>query len=74
MARDPQMPITDVQWVLGHAHLSTTQVYVTAAPEDVVRDVLAHHRRRAARQASPPQASPGYRPETLDILFGRGPQ
>jgi integrase len=74
MARDPQMPITDVQWVLGHAHLSTTQVYVTAAPEDVVRDVLAHHQRRAARQASPPQASPGYRPETLDILFGRGPQ
>jgi integrase len=74
MSRDPQMPITDVQWVLGHAHLSTTQVYVTAAPEDVVRDVLAHHRRRAARQASPPQVSPGYRPETLDILFGRGPQ
>jgi site-specific recombinase XerC len=25
MARDPQMPLTDVQWVLGHAHLSTTQ-------------------------------------------------
>jgi integrase len=28
MARDPQMPLTDVQWVLGHAHLSTTQVYL----------------------------------------------
>jgi integrase len=24
MARDPQMPLTNVQWVLGHAHLSTT--------------------------------------------------
>jgi len=24
MARDPQMPLTDVQWVLGHARLSTT--------------------------------------------------
>jgi integrase len=24
MARDPEMPLTDVQWVLGHAHLSTT--------------------------------------------------
>jgi hypothetical protein len=24
MARDPQMPLTDVQWVLGHVHLSTT--------------------------------------------------
>jgi hypothetical protein len=29
MARDPQMPLTDVQWVLGHAHLSTTQLYLT---------------------------------------------
>ena len=28
MARDPQMPLTDVQWVLGHAHLSTTQRYL----------------------------------------------
>lgn len=25
MARDPLMPLTDVQWVLGHAFLSTTQ-------------------------------------------------
>jgi len=24
MARDPQLPLSDVQWVLGHAHLSTT--------------------------------------------------
>jgi Phage integrase family len=30
MARDPAMPLTDVQWVLGHAHLSTTQLYLTA--------------------------------------------
>jgi integrase len=29
MARDPQLPLTDVQWVLGHAHLSTTQLYLT---------------------------------------------
>jgi len=28
MARDPQMTLTDVQWVLGHAQLSTTQVYL----------------------------------------------
>jgi site-specific recombinase XerC len=30
MARDPLMPITDVQWVLGHAHLTTTQIYTNS--------------------------------------------
>jgi len=77
MARDPQMPLTDVQWVLGHAHLSTTQLYVTPTAGDVVDSVLDHHRRQAERASSPPPASPpssGYRPETLDILFGRKPQ
>jgi Phage integrase family/Phage integrase, N-terminal SAM-like domain len=74
MARDPEMPITDVQWVLGHVHLSTTQIYVTPAPEDVVRSVLAHHRRQQDGQAAPPPApAAGYRPETLDVLFGRQP-
>ena len=71
MARDPQMPLTDVQWVLGHAHLSTTQIYVTPAPEDVVQSVLAHHRRRAGQGAAAAVPAPGYRPETLDILFSR---
>ena len=73
LARDPQMPITDVQWILGHAHLSTTQIYVTSTADDVIESVLGHHRRQAAPKASAPQPAPGYRPETLDILFGREP-
>ena len=28
MARDPELSLTDVQWVLGHARLSTTQLYL----------------------------------------------
>jgi integrase len=71
LARDPQMPITDVQWVLGHAHLSTTQIYVTPTAEDVVESVLAHHRRQAEPKTSPQQPAPGYRADTLDVLFGR---
>jgi integrase len=43
MADDPGLPLTDVQWVLGHAQISTTQVYLTPRQEDVVRRVLAHH-------------------------------
>jgi len=72
MARDPQMPLTDVQWVLGHALLTTTQLYLAPVPEDVIANVLAFHRRGAGQQpeASPPAAA-RYRPESLDILFGR---
>jgi site-specific recombinase XerD len=77
MARDPAMPLTDVQWVLGHAHLSTTQLYTTAPDEDVIAAVVAHH---ARRQEGPPAgqdgagAAAGYRPESLNVLFGQGPR
>src|SRR6266511_3330433 len=73
MARDPGMPLTDVQWVLGHAQLTTTQLYLLPVPEDVIASVLAHHRRSAEHAAAPdPGPAPGYRPETMDVLFGRG--
>ena len=32
------MPLTDVQWVLGHAHLSTTQRYLNPVTEDVIAE------------------------------------
>jgi len=68
------LPLTDVQWVLGHAQLTTTQIYLTPRREDVIRRLLAHHgeqaRQAAARQA--PVPAPGYRPGTLEILFGTG--
>jgi site-specific recombinase XerD len=72
MAEDPRLPLTDVQLVLGHLQLSTTQIYLTPRREEVIRRILAHHAdqtRQAARRAAPPPA-PGYRPETLDVLFG----
>ena len=74
MAEDPALPLTDVQFVLGHAQLTTTQIYLTPRKEDVIRRVLAHHveqTRRAVERARPAPA-PGYRPETLDVLFGNG--
>jgi site-specific recombinase XerD len=74
MAEDPALPLTDVQWVLGHAQLTTTQIYLTPRREDVIRRMLAHHgeqaRQAGARQA--PVPAPGYQPGTLEILFGTG--
>ncbi len=73
MARDPAMPLTDVQYVLGHVLLTTTQIYLTPRKEDVIERVLAHHAeqtRRAAEQHTVAAAA-GYRPETLDVLFAR---
>jgi site-specific recombinase XerD len=73
MAEDSSLPLTDVQFVMGHARLTTTQIYLTPRPEDVIRRVLAHHagqaRAAGGRQAELP--APGYRPATLDVLFGR---
>jgi site-specific recombinase XerD len=71
LARDPQMPITDVQWILGHGHLSTTQIYVNPVLDDVVQNVLAHYRRQAGQKPQGLQPAPGYRAETLAALFGR---
>ncbi|MEU6721990.1 tyrosine-type recombinase/integrase [Nonomuraea sp. NPDC046802] len=72
MVRDPGLPLTDVQWVLGHRHLSTTQLYTTASRDEVITSVLEHHERQAKQdrtQATPPPAS-GYNPDSLNILFG----
>jgi len=61
-----------VQWILGHAQLTTTQIYTTPTSEDVIASVLAHHARRAGGPAAATEAPAlRYRPESLDVLFGR---
>lgn len=72
MAADPNMPLTDVQWVMAHAHITTTQRYLSARPEEVIERAQAHFARRA-EPAPPPSPAPGYRPEVLDALLGRRP-
>jgi site-specific recombinase XerC len=71
MAHDRRLSLTDVQWVLGHAHLTTTQLYVTPTQDEVVAAVLAHHTRRDRRRDDPPPPAAGYDPRSLDVLFGR---
>jgi len=73
LARDPGMPITDVQWILGHVSLTTTQIYVVPTAEDVIEAALAHHRRQSEpKPARPLEHAPAYRAESLDVLFGKG--
>ncbi|AUA17273.1 site-specific tyrosine recombinase XerC [Streptomyces malaysiensis subsp. malaysiensis] len=72
MARDPDVSLTDVQWVLGHAHLSTTQLHLIPLTEDVIARALAHHARVAADGATATtvpkggSSAPSYRPEALN--------
>lgn len=72
MAEDPALPLTDVQSVLGHALLTTTQIYLTPRKEEVVRRLLAHHAEQSQRAAARAQvpAAAGYRQDSLDVLFG----
>lgn len=74
LASDPNLPLTDVQFVLGHSLLSTTQLYLTPRKEEVIRRVLAHHaaQTKHAAEETVKTPAPGYREETLDVLFGTG--
>ncbi|WP_292974685.1 tyrosine-type recombinase/integrase [Mycobacterium sp.] len=69
MARDPDMPLTDVQWILGHAQLTTTQIYTSAPVEETIASILAHHSRRSVAPSAPAVLTPEYRSESLDVLF-----
>ena len=74
MARDTELPLTDVQWVMGHAHLATTEIYLTPTRDEVIEGVLAHHARQSRAQkaaAARSRRRAMYRPESLSVLFGR---
>ncbi len=68
MARDPGVPLTDIQWVLGHAHLSTTERYLNSQISDVITTMLAFYAKGPKRPAA---AAAGYRTESLEALFGK---
>lgn len=71
MAEDPHLSLTDVQWVLGHAHLTTTQLYLNARPEEVIRHLRAHHERQTQERVTPTAPKDGgYGPGVLATLFG----
>ena len=71
MIDDPRLSLTDVQWVLGHAHLSATQIYLRPREDEIVARVLEHQQARhdvARPSLSLPHGT--YRPEVLAALLG----
>jgi len=68
LAGDSAVPLVDVQAHLRHQHLSSTQTYLVARPDDVIARVQAH-------QASPPRSAPAkslwhYDESDLDAILG----
>lgn len=71
MIDDPGLSLSDVQWVLGHVHLSTTQLYLRPREEEVVARVLQHHQERRDRpRAHRPAVHGAYRADGLAALLG----
>lgn len=68
MIADPSVSLTDVQWVLGHAHLSTTAIYTRPDEDEVIARMLQHHHTRDQPPTAPPASA--YRPEVLQALLG----
>jgi integrase len=80
LASDPEVALVDVQAHLRHRHLSTTERYLVARPDEVVRAVQRHQQRRGAASQSQAKPSPKslalpespwqYDPDDLDALLG----
>lgn len=72
MARDPQVSITDIQAVLGHVHLSTTEAYLQPRNDEVIERVNQHLSRAADIRATDvaPALPSRYSAEDMTDLFG----
>lgn len=67
MANDPELTLPEVQAVLRHKHLTTTETYLQPRIEDL-HDKLQQHYGRARQE---PSYSAGYAPEDIEAVFGR---
>ena len=71
MVRDDRLTLRDVQTILGHAHLSTTQTYLEQDDEEVFARVRDHHTNRGRqRNTAPASTATGYDPADLAVLLG----
>ncbi|MHA6779611.1 tyrosine-type recombinase/integrase [Pseudonocardia saturnea] len=69
LLRGTGVSVRDVQVILGHAHLSTTQIYLDEDDSEVIARVHRHLAERAQPPALSRPAS-GYDPADLAVLLG----
>ncbi|MEU4396904.1 tyrosine-type recombinase/integrase [Kribbella sp. NPDC023855] len=69
MVRDARLSLRDVQVILGHAHLTTTQLYLVEDDAAVIRRVHEYLKDTGRRRADVPVAD-GYGLADLNVLFG----
>ena len=67
MVADPSLTLPEVQTVLRHKHLSTTQRYLTVNVDELFDKLQAHYRR--PRQ-EPARLAAGYDPADMAAVFG----
>jgi integrase/recombinase XerD len=71
LMEDENLSLRDVQEILGHAHITTTERYLRVRPEEVIQKVREHQRRRKEAPApQPPTAGMGYSPDDFTTVFG----
>jgi hypothetical protein len=66
MAADASLTLPEVQTVMRHAHLSTTQRYLGVGVEELFSKLQQHYQ----REAQPVRLAAGYDPGDVKVVFG----
>ncbi len=72
MAADDNFSLVEVQTILRHASLSSTQIYLQPRLDDLVAKVAELHQRRTTAAAAGPMIPAGYDAGELNELLGLG--
>ncbi|MEV8057193.1 site-specific integrase [Streptomyces antimycoticus] len=72
MVRSAKLSLRDVQVILGHQHLTTTQIYLVEDDDEVLRRVRRYlaDQDQAADEPQPEPVAVGYNADDLAVLLG----